>query len=89
MKGVYTSKCPGCRRVTVLHVDGNKLDPASCRGCSTEFTGIKDGERLRTYVLTTDKILDEKPPALEEEETVIENAEVKQEKPKKKWKSNY
>lgn len=77
MKGVYTANCPGCAKATVLHVDGSKLDPAQCRECSTKFIGIEQGETRRTYVLTTDKVRDEKP-LLDEEGAIVE-------KPKKKW----
>ena len=51
-KGVYTTKCPTCTRVIVMHVstDGS-ISPNKCSECELGFAGLQQGEERNTFVI--------------------------------------
>lgn len=52
-KGVYTTKCPTCTRLILMHVlsDGS-ISPDKCPECELEFASIDKGEQRNTFVIT-------------------------------------
>lgn len=53
-KGVYTTECPACSRLIIMHVlnDGS-ISPNKCIHCEMGFVGLEHGATRNTFVIAT------------------------------------